>query len=911
MRAKIILGTSGTIDLFEDIPVSLNYAIADIRKPDTRQGAYSKTISIPGSKSNDKLFAHIFEIDIDCRFNANIRTPCTISIDEIEQISGFLRLMKIKKLDDNKIEYECSVIGSVSNIFTTWGDAELTALNMSAYNHTYNKTAQKASWTAPIGTGYVYPMIDYGFTNSLTYDVTNFYPAIYVKTYVDKMFEYGGAVYQSNFFNSNTFKRLIIPLSSNLLKLTDAQITPRLFEANLSSSGTINMGALSGVGTTYNVPIDTDVSDPSNQYNTSTYRFVSSYSGSFNFSTAVSYQLNSAHAFAPIGWLLLIKYSGGSFTTLGSVNLNAFGGIDTTLRTATLNANDILIAPGDEVFVQMQVFTTGTGTPNINIGTATFQNSVNNIGIFDGDTVDMSSATPQKIKMKEFFMSLVKMFNLYIEVDKDVSNKYYIEPRNDFYALGETVDWTEKWDISQSLDIEPMGELDARKYLFTYSPDKDYYNELYTKSWNEVYGQQQIDVNNEFIQGTKENKVIFSPTPLVNNGASDRTIPAIFSTDSAGNIVPKQSNIRILYYGGEKATAFPWTYTGAISGTSTETTYPYAGHLDSVTAPTIDLSFGVPKEIYYDTTVYTNGNLYNTYHKQFIEEITDKDSKIITGWFYLTPLDILTLDFRNEFVVDTHFLRLNKIMDYNPIKQGLTKCEFIKIKNANSFTVQEKEIVGGNNGSFDDGSATPVPTSTGKVKMFQSTGVSTNNYVASSAENTLVTGDRNSVGEGAKHVIISNSSGCTVMGGLTGVSLFNCSGVTVTDNDSYYVNNVRIRGGYSDGSFAPKTYNTTNVTSSSATNAQFYRVGDRVTVSGIVTFTATLPSVSTVLGIDIPIASDFIALEQCSGIAFSGSIAGMGSAIVASIANNRANLLFISSDVASNSWTYHYTYTVR
>lgn len=794
-RARITLGTSGTIDLTDDLTISLNYVIADIKKPDTRQGSFSKTISIPGSKNNDKLFAAIFEIDIDCRFNPNIRTPCTIWADDLDQITGYLRLMKIKRTDDNKIEYECSVIGAVSNIFTVWGDAELSTLSLSEFNHTYNKAVQKASWTATVGEGYVYPMIDYGFTNSLTCDVTNFYPALYVKTYIDKMFGYAGFTYQSNFFNSNTFKRLIIPLNSNLLKLDDSQITPRLFEANMPSSGTIIMSALTGVGTTYNVPIDTDVSDPSNQYNTTTYRYVSSYSGSFNFATSLQYQLNSSFAFAPVGWLTIIKYSGGSFTTLASVNLNAFGGIDTTLRTATLNANDIIIAPGDEVFVQMQVFTTSTGTPNVNVQNASFENSVNNIGIFDGDTVNMSLATPQKIKMKELFMAIVKMFNLYIETDKNNSNKLYIEPRNDFYALGETIDWTDKWDISQALEIEPMGELDARKYIFTYTEDKDYYNELYKKSWNEVYGQQQIDVANEFISGTKENKVIFSPTPLVNNGSSDRTIPAIFSTDAAGNIVPKQSNIRILYYGGDLATSFPWTYTGVISGTSTETTYPYAGHLDSVSAPTIDLSFGVPKEVYYTCSLYTNGNLYNTYHKQFIEEITDKDSKIITGWFYLTPVDILTLDFRNQFFVDGHFLRLNKVMDYNPVKQGLTKCEFIKIKSANSFTVQEKEIVGGSNGSFDDGSATPIPVSTGRFKTFNTTLKASNNYVASSAENVIVTGDRNCVGEGAKHVMLSNSSGCTVMGGLTGVTLFNTSGVTVTESNVTYINGTKIASG--------------------------------------------------------------------------------------------------------------------
>src|SRR3990167_8246750 len=118
MRTSITLGTSGTVELFDEIPIPTTYQIADIKKPDTRQGAYTKTVTIPGSKNNDKLFAHIFEIDIDCRFYPNIRTPCIVSIDGLEQLNGHLKLIRIKSLDDNKKEYECSIIGNVSNIFT-------------------------------------------------------------------------------------------------------------------------------------------------------------------------------------------------------------------------------------------------------------------------------------------------------------------------------------------------------------------------------------------------------------------------------------------------------------------------------------------------------------------------------------------------------------------------------------------------------------------------------------------------------------------------------------------------------------------------------------------------------------------------------------------------------------------------
>ena len=117
-------------------------------------------------------------------------------------MQGFLQLLKINKTDDNQIEYEVAIKGNVGNIFTDWADLQLTDLDLSAYNHTYNKTAQKASWVATYGEGYVYPMIDYCVTNGsngLTFDVENFYPAIYVKQYIDSMFTKAGYTYSSAF----------------------------------------------------------------------------------------------------------------------------------------------------------------------------------------------------------------------------------------------------------------------------------------------------------------------------------------------------------------------------------------------------------------------------------------------------------------------------------------------------------------------------------------------------------------------------------------------------------------------------------------------------------------------------------------------------------------------------------------
>ena len=105
----------------------------------------------------------------------------------------------------------------------------------------------------------------------------------------------------------------------------------------------------------------------------------------------------------------------------------------------------------------------------------------------------MNNTIPKKIKQKDFFMSLVKMFNLYVQADTQNDKNVFIEPRDDFYD-STIKDWSQKLDVSKQLEYLPMGALDSKDYLFTYKADKDYYNELYTTTWDEIYGQEKESI---------------------------------------------------------------------------------------------------------------------------------------------------------------------------------------------------------------------------------------------------------------------------------------------------------------------------------------------------------------------------------------------------------------------------------
>jgi hypothetical protein len=106
--------------------------------------------------------------------------------------------------------------------------------------------------------------------------------------------------------------------------------------------------------------------------------------------------------------------------------------------------------------------------------------------------------------------------------------------------------------------------------------------------------------------------------------------------------------------------------------------YPYLGHLNDPQYPIYDLNFGQTLGLYYPQTLITNNNLYNIYWENFINELSDRDSRIITAEFYLTPFDIADFKFNDNIFIKDQYFKVNKIINYDPTTESLVKIELIK-----------------------------------------------------------------------------------------------------------------------------------------------------------------------------------------------------------------------------------------
>lgn len=833
LTSGTIYATSGVIDLYNDIPISLNYNIADIKQPQNRNADYSKTITAPGTDNNNQLLSHIYEIGIDRLFNPNKKVEMRVTYNGISVFKGYMRLATIRKLRDSKIEYDLEIRGRLDDLFTNLLNLKLTDLSWTDLDHTYNETNIANSWSAPVGSGYIYPFIDYGYESNINnISVDHLFPAIYIKDVWDRAFTAAGFQYSSTFINSTYFKRLIMPFTGENMRLTLSQIQGREFYASrLTSNQTHIPFASSGTIEYFNNIFNDDTTSPDvdlgGNYNTSNGIYTVPANGYYNFVVNIaSDAIATPHGagqylnYAVMCLPRLIK--NGVDISYGKVFAHTFPvsasspytPSDTNPAQTTASGNGYITysgfcAAGDTFYVDFRAYLLGvrSNTPSnvdyqIRLNTGSYFYARAEPIIKAGDSVTFSNTLPAEMKITDFLLSIIKMHNLYFEYDKDIPNKIYIEPHNDYY--NSTIqDWSSKIDVSKDAEIIPMGALNAKRYQFTYKKDGDVLNTIYENNYGEIYAEKRKDIDNDFLKDTDKMEVIFSPTPQYGVTGTNKFYPALYNVDSSMKIVHNKSmNPRILYYGGLKNTTTWYIYTmsaGSITYGQSRTTYPFCGMMDDPDAPTISLDFEAPFQVFYTPNfgaTYSNNNLYNKYWSQFIDEITDYNSSIVTAWFWLTPLDIMEVDFRNVYRFLGQNFRLNKIYDYNPSSNSLTKCEFIKVKNGIPFVPINRVIRGALPSGIIRFPSVPVNDNMGKNSAPILGNINqiygSYNNIAPTTRQVMVQGDYNSIGTDASKISIINSSGCIVAGGLINVSILNSSGVTVTESNTSIVNNVVI-----------------------------------------------------------------------------------------------------------------------
>jgi hypothetical protein len=672
MRTEIYIDNY-RLDLTKNISAEFTYAIDEIQDFATRNTSFSKTIVLPGNDTNNKLFGNIFEFgnanlynegqpNVGYNFNATKSVPCIILVDKIQIFKGVLRMLEII-IDDRSIEYEVCVFGELGGFINALGNSKLEDIDFGIADTNWTYTNIQNSWDNISGTGVYFPLIDYGVesTNKIDFSFDAFRPALYVKEYLTKILDGSSYTYDFPLLSTALMNRLVIP--HNQKTLTRKDTTQFIATPNNA-----------------NYPIASKVAFTASQlgpflvnFANNTFTYNSATTTTINFQVVISGAIIDANT---TYFDIALRKNGVNISSQGFTP-NTFDYI----FTADLSVDNITVNNTDyfDIFV---ISDAGSGFgyditgDTILVGTEIIQE----VAVAYGDPIVINDTIPRGIFQKDFFASIVKMFNLYVYEDKLVEKKLIIKPFIDFYD-GSQIDWTDKVDRGSVMRLKPMSEFTARYYDYKYKQDNDFYAENYRKKFNEGYGDFIYDSENEFVKEVDATELVFAGTVLYRKTGTDKIYSAIYKLSNENTKEDKMDSvIRILQ--AKKITGVTsWSIRNGVGGSviASYSDYGYAGHLDDPYNPQADINWGVTKEVYYNPTSVTASNLFNGYWSEYIAEITDKDSKLLTCSLKLNEVDIYNLDFSKLIYIDGSLWRLNKVLDYNPMDFNVTKVELLKV----------------------------------------------------------------------------------------------------------------------------------------------------------------------------------------------------------------------------------------
>ena len=270
--SKVTIEVAGSeLDLAKGIGFGLNFAISDIKKIEAKNSNYSKTITLAGSKNNNKVLGGLFDVNADFTFfNPNIKTPARIIVDSSTVMDGFLQLKSIEKetdnmLDGNLITYKCVVSSKTVDFMTAIKDKKLNELDLTEFSHPYTYTSINTSWTNTYKDVFTYPM---PYTNSNDIHTGDFKPAIFHKAYLlriarDAGYKLSGSLMDDSTPEGDAYAHEVIPYQGvDPIVLEAADITQRSFDAVYSADIDTNTAAtITNTANALAVPIETLIFD--------------------------------------------------------------------------------------------------------------------------------------------------------------------------------------------------------------------------------------------------------------------------------------------------------------------------------------------------------------------------------------------------------------------------------------------------------------------------------------------------------------------------------------------------------------------------------------------------------------------------------------------------------------------------
>jgi len=128
------------VDMFKDESVNITQSIKNVKDVAKIFTEFTKTFTLPASKTNNKIFKHYYNFDIIGGFDARTKKDATLELNYLPFKKGKIKLEGVDLQNRKPKSYRITFFGNTVGLKDILGDDQLSSLTFTKYNVPYTST---------------------------------------------------------------------------------------------------------------------------------------------------------------------------------------------------------------------------------------------------------------------------------------------------------------------------------------------------------------------------------------------------------------------------------------------------------------------------------------------------------------------------------------------------------------------------------------------------------------------------------------------------------------------------------------------------------------------------------------------------------------------------------------------------
>lgn len=675
---KVILYIENTVvDLFEDETISLTQTIQNIKEIGKVFVPFSKSFTLPASKTNNKIFKHYYNYDIDNGFDARKKVNAKIELNYLPFQEGKIKLNGVKLKNKVPYAYNVTFFGNTVDLKDILGEDKLGALNwLSNFQRTYTASNVRTDLQTD-GVN-----ITVGGT---TYQDAICVPLLSART---ELF-YDSSVTPPDYFNADG---TINPLGANLYAVGGNDNGVYFEELKYAIRVWLIVKAIEEQYPDITFSSGSFIKDTSNAQFYDLYMWMHRQKG-FAFKAVevtnkyVSFPSDSSSMTRVICTPLFLTVINlfGSQTISYSLTVNVAPASQFTVQ---LYRNGVLygqqtfaggttgvILSGTMTNGTYDVYVTGTGSNSIQLEWGVSDPTLFESATFTGTTQVLTSgsvwdsqAQIPDMKVIDFLTGLFKMFNL--TAYKNNAGEIVVQTLDDFYAGGTIRDISRYVDINET---EVNVALPYKEVKFEYKGRGTKYAQLFEQEQEIGWGTESYVVDNELTGDVYYVEAPFEHMQFVKG--SSTTVQFGSCVDDNGN---PYLGLPILFYRARITSGTNIRFVDAVGSVTIINSYCIPMNSVSTSASTNDDTNHFSVEINeYTPTGNFDGSLYANYYENYISDVFNSKRRIIKVKAFLPFSFLIDYSLADTLLINNNLYKINSIT--TNLQTGESELELLNV----------------------------------------------------------------------------------------------------------------------------------------------------------------------------------------------------------------------------------------